>query len=199
MSTDPRGQYTGWRIAAIRSNETVGKCILARVRVVRHRKGSDTRGAHTHTHIHAYPFSHSPPHPSCFPLFFPHQPFIALSFSLASTVIRVLIISLRRAYHGCSSLIYAIYSGCVFALIVLPRGYNLPLRSEFFESLFEFPGNDRIKRSVNTDSGEINYLFQLITELKKYPQILSQNWKSQCYSLTNVIYVFYPLLLLSFS
>lgn len=31
----------GWRMAAIRSNETVGKCILARIRVVRCRKGSD--------------------------------------------------------------------------------------------------------------------------------------------------------------
>lgn len=56
MSTDPRGQYTGWRIATIRSNETVGKCILARVRVVQYRKGDDIY-THTSTHHRSLPLS----------------------------------------------------------------------------------------------------------------------------------------------
>lgn len=120
MSTDPRGQYTGWRIAAIRSNETVGKCILARLRVVRYRKGGDTRGAHTHTRGRIHPSSHSP-----------HPPRVSLSFP-SSTFHRTLLLS-RLNSHPCINylvtprvprlvpVIYAIYSSCVHTHRVATR------------------------------------------------------------------------------
>lgn len=73
----PRGQYTGWRMAAIRSNETVGKCILARARATRCRKGGDLPA-----------FSLSPPPPFlAFPLF-PRQRFVRSSLFLSTPSLR---------------------------------------------------------------------------------------------------------------
>jgi hypothetical protein len=118
MSSDPRGQYTGWRIAAIRSNETVGKCILARGRVVLYRKGGDI---YTYTHAHITILFLSLGHSPSVPLSFPSSTFHpTLSASLAWTVVRVLIISLCRAFHGWP-VIYAIYSGRVHTLRVATR------------------------------------------------------------------------------
>lgn len=128
MSTGPRGQYTGWRIAAIRSNETVGKCILARVGVVRYRKGGDT---HAHTSL----LSHS-----LLSLSLYH---ISLSFPSASTFHRALLLS-RYNSRPCINYLVTprvprldprnlcdLFGFCSHSSYC-HAAYNLPLRRQFF-------------------------------------------------------------------
>jgi hypothetical protein len=102
-SSGPRGQYTGWRMAAIRGNETVGKCILAGYAL------SDVARAM----ICLLPLSLSFSLPfSLFSLLsFPSSTFHpALCLSRLNS--RVLIISLCCAFHV-RFVIYATYSGRV--------------------------------------------------------------------------------------
>lgn len=78
-----------------------------------------------------------------------------INYLVTPRVPRLFLVNLCDLFGLCS------HSSCCHAAIIYLY------RSEFFESLFEFPGNDRIKRPVNTDSGEINYLFQLDYWIKK--------------------------------
>lgn len=160
MSTDPRGQYTGWRIAAIRSNETVGKCILARVRVVRYRKGGDI---YTSTHMH---------HRSLPPSWFPP---LSLSFSSPSSTFHPTLHLSRLNSRPCINYLVMprvprldrnlcdlfrprSHPPRCYTAIIYPRRSR---RRGFLRSFFKFSDNDRIKSSVIANHNETNYLFQL--------------------------------------
>ena len=159
MSTDPRGQYTGWRIAAIRSNETVGKCILARIRVVQYRKGGDIY-THTRTYHCSLPLSLSLSLSLSIP--FPSSTFhstLHLSRLNSRPCINYLVMSRvpRLVRNLCDLFRPRSHS--------LPHSHNLPpavrIIAYFFRIFFEFPLNDRIKSSLIANYNETNYLYQL--------------------------------------
>lgn len=164
MSTDPRGQYTGWRIAAIRSNETVGKCILARVRVVQYRKADDI---YTHTHVRTIAFFLSPVLSPSLP--FPSSTFhptLHLARLNSRPCINYLVMSRvpRLVRNLCDLFRPRSHSPRCHTAIIYPRSRH----REFLRSFFEFPGNDRIKSSIIANYNETTYLFQLAIRIKKY-------------------------------